>query len=355
MLPNVSDAIAAREAPTQVHPPPSVAPHRGNRTLATVAGLGAVLVVALGVGTIFALDLLGGGPSTQGGASPNPAPTQESPTTTEPHAVTDYATTAGSDEAAAAEAEVEEAVRDYYWAVDREDWSYTYDNLDSQTQVMFTKEEWYLKNQWFADHEGLELASMEVDVVIDLGGVGAEVTVRRTFEDGTSIDRDTYFVLEDGGWKHRFTEEEKEIFVPDASYEEFVAAQQGGSSDDVATESEGPSLDNQEVEGDYEITRFKDGTTTLDGSSPEYSFAYIYLVTDDQSVPNDLARYYVDKYGYDIVVIEGETATPDPVYGKQGIQDSAFGSIEAQQDYMSWRTQKTGEEAGEIVRNWGRE
>jgi len=131
-----------------------------------------------------------------------------------------------SEEAEGSEAEVERATRDYYKAVDREEWAYTYDNLDSQTQAMFTEEEWYLKNQWFADHEGLELASMEVDVLIDLGGVGAEVTVHRTFTDGTSITRDTYFVLEDGEWKHRFTEEEKDIFMPGASYEEFVAAQQ---------------------------------------------------------------------------------------------------------------------------------
>ena len=37
--------------------------------------------------------------------------------------------------------------------MDREDWGYTYANLDSQTKVVVTKEEWYLKNQWFADTE----------------------------------------------------------------------------------------------------------------------------------------------------------------------------------------------------------
>ena len=51
------------------------------------------------------------------------------------------------------------------------------------------------------------------------------VTVYRTFKDGTSITRDTLFVSEDGGWKHRFTQEEVEIFMPGVPYEEFVAAQ----------------------------------------------------------------------------------------------------------------------------------
>jgi hypothetical protein len=37
---------------------------------------------------------------------------------------------------------VRQAVKDYYEAVDHEDWGYTYDNLDSQTRQMFTKQEW---------------------------------------------------------------------------------------------------------------------------------------------------------------------------------------------------------------------
>jgi hypothetical protein len=55
------------------------------------------------------------------------------------------------------------------------------------------------------------------------------VTVYRTFKDGTSIDRDAVLVYEDGTWKHRFGEEEIGFFMPEASYEEFVAAQQGSS------------------------------------------------------------------------------------------------------------------------------
>ncbi len=56
----------------------------------------------------------------------------------------------------------------------------------------------------------------------------AEVGVRvyRTFKDGTSITRETLFVEEEGAWKHRFTQEEIDIFMPGTPYEEFVAAQQ---------------------------------------------------------------------------------------------------------------------------------
>ena len=51
-------------------------------------------------------------------------------------------------------------------------------------------------------------------------------TVYRTFANGTSIARDTYFVLEGEEWKHRFSQEEVDIFMPGTPYEDFVSAQQ---------------------------------------------------------------------------------------------------------------------------------
>lgn len=120
------------------------------------------------------------------------------------------------------EDQVREAVEQYYYAVDYEQWGYTYYNLDSESKALFTEEEWTQKNQWYADNEQLELDSMQIDVTMD-GSTGAEVTVDRTFTDGSSITRETYFVWEDGWWRHRLTEEEKEIFMPGVTYEEFVA------------------------------------------------------------------------------------------------------------------------------------
>ena len=125
----------------------------------------------------------------------------------------------------ASEAEVAEAAEDYYQAVDREDWAYTYANLDASTRALYAEDEWYLKNQFFADTEGLELATMDVVVEGSAADPEVGVTVYRTFEDGTSIERYTLFVQEDGIWKHRFTAEENAIFQPGVPYEDFVASQ----------------------------------------------------------------------------------------------------------------------------------
>jgi len=50
----------------------------------------------------------------------------------------------------------------------------------------------------------------------------AEVEVRLTGEDGSSSTRNTYFVYEDGSWKHRFAQEEIDLFEPGVSFEEWV-------------------------------------------------------------------------------------------------------------------------------------
>ncbi|CAA9475084.1 MAG: hypothetical protein AVDCRST_MAG25-2343 [uncultured Rubrobacteraceae bacterium] len=124
----------------------------------------------------------------------------------------------------ASEAEVAEAAEAYYQAVDREDWAYTYANLDASTRALYAEDEWYLKNQFFADTEGLELATMDV-VVEGSSDPEVGVTVYRTFEDGSSIERYTLFVQESGTWKHRFTAEENAIFQPGVPYKDFVASQ----------------------------------------------------------------------------------------------------------------------------------
>lgn len=123
------------------------------------------------------------------------------------------------------EAGVVEAAEDYYQAVDREDWAYTYENLDSGTRDMFVEDEWYQKNQWIADTEDLKLAYMDIAVNDPPSDLAAGVTVYRTFESGSTITRDTFFVYEDGSWKHQFSQEEVEIFMPGTPFEEFVAAQ----------------------------------------------------------------------------------------------------------------------------------
>jgi hypothetical protein len=152
-------------------------------------------------------------------------PQAEAPQTEAAQTPSPSASAASAQVRAGSETEVIEAAQDYYQAVDQENWAYTYDNLDSQTQALFTEEEWYAKNQWFADNEGLELATMNVVVNGSPSDPVVSVTVYRTFKDGTSITRGTFFVSEGGVWKHRFTEEEIEIFMPGVPYEQFVAAQ----------------------------------------------------------------------------------------------------------------------------------
>jgi Domain of unknown function (DUF4352) len=151
-------------------------------------------------------------PPTPEGTSPTPEATSPAPEPT-------------SSAPPASGAEVAEAATDYYQAVDRQDWAYTYANLDASTQALYTEDEWYLKNQFFADTERLELATIDVVVEGSTADPEVGVTVYRTFHDGSSIERYTLFVQEDGIWKHRFTAEENAIFQPGVPYEDFVASQ----------------------------------------------------------------------------------------------------------------------------------
>ncbi len=61
----------------------------------------------------------------------------------------------------------------------------------------------------------------------DSGETVAEVSVQITGQDGSSSVRTTFFVYEDGEWKHRFSQEEYDLFMPGVPFDEFVAAQRG--------------------------------------------------------------------------------------------------------------------------------
>ncbi len=154
-----------------------------------------------------------------------PEPEEATPPPPEPEETDTPAPEPTSSAPPASETEVAEAAEDYYQAVDREDWAYTYANLDAATQALYPEDEWYRKNQYFADTEGLELSTIDVVVENSTSDSEVGVTVYRTFKDGTSIDRYTLFVREAGVWKHRFTAEENAIFQPGVPYEEFVASQ----------------------------------------------------------------------------------------------------------------------------------
>ncbi len=231
----------------------------GSRPLLLVGVLGALAVLLVG-GGVLALVGLGAGSSLLGGSEQDPPPPSEErgvapakpettedtdpaqeptdqpegsgatePTSAPPLLVTSTpeptTSTGSSANPANLEAEAEEAAGDYYRAAGSGDWGYTYDHLDSETQSHFTREEWFQKNQWFADNGSVIYHIESVERLGTSSGIVVGVTLRLTYEDGSSSTRNTYFVYEDGGWKHAFGEEEYDLFMPDLSYEEFVQAQ----------------------------------------------------------------------------------------------------------------------------------
>ena len=112
------------------------------------------------------------------------------------------------------EAQAEQAATEYYQATGLQDWGYTYDHLDSQTQNMLTEEEWFQKNQYYWDLNPTVYDILSVELLDDPNETITEVTVNVTAEDGTSFIRTTYWVLEDGEWLHRFGQQEIDAFTP---------------------------------------------------------------------------------------------------------------------------------------------
>ncbi len=126
------------------------------------------------------------------------------------------------------EDELRAAVEDYYEAVDRQDWNYTYDNLDSQTKQRYTRDEYVQKNLYLADVDPLAQSSPRIVSEVSTSSP-VEVELTQTFRSGLTRSRTTYFVREDGAWKHRFSQQDDDVFLPDASYDEFVKAKRSGS------------------------------------------------------------------------------------------------------------------------------
>lgn len=118
--------------------------------------------------------------------------------------------------------DVEETAGGYYRAAGVENWSYTYDNLDSGTQSMFA-EEWLQKNQWLSNN-GTTIYHIE-SVRLDgasptrCGGGGEADRRGRSFLDPSSVLRLRGRLMGTQIWS-----EEIDLFMPGTSYEEFVAA-----------------------------------------------------------------------------------------------------------------------------------
>jgi hypothetical protein len=128
-------------------------------------------------------------------------------------------------------ANLQSEAEDYFEAVDNEDWPYTFNNLASQTQRMFAGTEWQLKNAWFAEYYPAKLKSVDISDKNLSTSEPADLTVYRALPDGPCTYQDIQFVYEDGSWKHQFSREETEAFMPGTPYEEFVLARRQGLPD----------------------------------------------------------------------------------------------------------------------------
>jgi len=101
------------------------------------------------------------------------------------------------------------AAEDYYAAAAGGNYSYTYSNLSAVSQGQFTEDEWVTDNTTL----GSDAGTYSVNSVEMVDDSTAEVYLTITAADGTSSERFTRFVLENGGWKHELTPEEYELFA----------------------------------------------------------------------------------------------------------------------------------------------
>ena len=101
------------------------------------------------------------------------------------------------------------AAQDYYAAAATGDYHYTYNALSSYAQSQFTE------NEWVADNVALDsdAAKYSIDSVRMVDAKTAEVHLTVISADGTSSERTTQFVLENGSWKHELTQEEYDLFA----------------------------------------------------------------------------------------------------------------------------------------------
>jgi hypothetical protein len=108
-----------------------------------------------------------------------------------------------------AEDAVLSAAQDYYAAAADGHYLETYSELDSDAQSQFTEDEWVAANGAL----GSDAASYSVDSVRMVDDSTAEVYLTITASDGSSSERVTRFVLENGSWKHELTQEEYDLFA----------------------------------------------------------------------------------------------------------------------------------------------
>ena len=125
------------------------------------------------------------------------------------------------------------AVEDYYAAAAGGNYSYTNSNLSSASRGQFTEDEWVTDNTAL----GSDAGTYSVNSVEMVDDSTAEVWLTITSADGTSSERFTRFVLENGSWKHELTPEEYELFAG-ATADSASASAPASASASAAPEAE---------------------------------------------------------------------------------------------------------------------
>jgi len=142
------------------------------------------------------------------------------------------------------EQQVRTAAEAYYQAVEAENWGYTYDHLDSETQSAYTRNEWFAINERGATNSPATFTVQYVDMDDSSPHTLANVTVVLTLEDGSTSIRNTFFVYEDGSWKHRFSAEEYEILANARSASASASSSTSPSASPSAAPNPSPNRNN---------------------------------------------------------------------------------------------------------------
>ena len=181
------------------------------------------------------------------------------------------------------EAQVRMAADAYYQAVEDEDWGYTYDHLDSETQSGFTRDEWFAKNEWGANTSPATFTVQYVEMDDSSPHTLANVTVLLALEDGSTSIRNTYFVYEDGLWKHSFSAQEYEILAnagsATASASSSVSGDPSASGSNSVSDGPVPPISEDEcpqsapIKGNQSGLYHVPGGAYYDETNPEECFA----------------------------------------------------------------------------------
>ena len=168
-------------------------------------------------------------------------------------------------QAAQAEDQARAAAEAYYEAVAARNWGYTYDHLDSETKSAYDEQEWFAKNDYLADTGPVTYTIGSVVMDSAYPKTVADVTVLLTTTDGSTSERDTYFVYEGGSWLHRFSPEEYDLLAS-APTAGGSASAGGGSS---ASSSSSPSSGVDEFDcSDFDTQEQAQQTYEWDTSDP---------------------------------------------------------------------------------------